>query len=257
VTVLESLCPVSDVREVAQNVFVLRFVAPSISRMAKAGQFVNIRVEGGTEPLLRRPFSVHSADGESIDIIFNIMGRGTASLRRKRPGDVIDVLGPLGVPFSLAGDDFETGILVAGGLGVAPLPIATVTLLAAGKNVETFLGARTKAQLATESLHNLHIATDDGSAGFFGTVVDLVRETLAQGLFPKPKMFACGPTAMLKAVAQYALSSGIPCEVSLEGPMGCGIGICQGCPVELTGSEKKYALMCKDGPTFDVRTVRL
>jgi dihydroorotate dehydrogenase electron transfer subunit len=228
-----------------------------MGRNAKPGQFVNVRVEDGTDPLLRRPFSIHRTDGEGIDIIFNVIGRGTGSLRRKRPGDFIDVIGPLGVPFSLDRDDFETGVLVAGGLGVAPLPIATATLLAAGKNVETFLGARTKAQLATESLHNLHIATDDGSAGFYGTVVDLARETLANGLFPKPKVFACGPTAMLRAVAQYVLSAKIPCEVSLEGPMGCGIGICQGCPVELAGSEKTYALMCKDGPTFDVRKVRL
>lgn len=248
-------CPVTGVRQVAENVHVISCAAPAISATVKAGQFVNIRVGDGGDLLLRRPFSVYRTDGDSVEFIFNVIGRGTACLSRKRPGDELDLLGPLGVPFNVSGGGFETALLIGGGLGVAPLPLATAALLAAGKRVETFLGARTGRQLASSYLVNLHIATDDGSQGYRGTVVELARATF--GGYRSPKIFACGPTPMLRAVAEFALGSSIPCEVSLEGPMGCGIGICQGCPVELTGGERKYALMCKDGPTFDVRKVRL
>ena len=104
-------------------------------------------------------------------------------------------------------------------------------------------------------LVNTLVATDDGSKGCHGTVVDLARSALASGRYPRPRMFACGPTAMLRAVRALALELDIPCEASLEGPMGCGCGICQGCPVELVDADRKYGLMCKDGPVFDVRKI--
>ncbi len=255
-SVYEIRATVETVREVAENIFVLRCHAPQISRTVRAGQFVNIRVADGTDPLLRRPFSVYRSDGEAIELLFNIVGRGTLCLRGKAPGSTLDVIGPLGVPFSLTEGDFSTGVLIGGGLGVAPLPISTATLRAAGKNVVTYLGARSSSHLVTEHLADVHIATDDGSTGFHGTVVDLARRDFADHPWAAPRLFACGPTPMLRAVAQFAVTAGLACEVSLEGPMGCGIGICQGCPVELVGEEKHYALMCKDGPTFDVRKVR-
>jgi dihydroorotate dehydrogenase electron transfer subunit len=186
-----------------------------------------------------------------------IMLKGTAVLARSARGDTLDVLGPLGVPYHLEDKNFETGVLIAGGLGIAPMPLATRALRAAGKKILTILGGRTSEQIVQDHLENVHISTDDGSRGFHGTVVDLAENLLA-GLSPaRPKLFACGPTAMLRAVAALAIRKNLPCEVSLEGAMACGIGICQGCPVELVGAEKKYALMCKDGPTFDVRSIRL
>jgi len=251
------VCPVSDVRQVAQGIYVLTFTSPRISSSLRPGQFLNIRVDECTDPLLRRPFSAYRVDGESVEIIFHVVGRGTRALRNKRSGDVIDVLGPLGTPFGIESPDYDTGVLIGGGLGVAPLPMATASLKKGGKSVVTFLGARTSSQLAGEHLENLHIATDDGSAGYAGTVVQLAAKIIPTIPLRRPKIFSCGPTPMLQAVAEFARTSGIPCEVSLEGPMGCGIGICQGCPVELAGEEKKYALMCKDGPTFDIRTIKI
>ncbi len=256
-TMLAGLFPVRDVRAVAENTYVLSFRAAPISQTVRAGQFLNIRVDDATVPLLRRPFSVHRTDGDIVEFIFNVVGRGTLSLSRLREGDEVDVVGPLGVPFTLGAQGFRTAILIGGGLGVAPLPLATATLRAAGTNVETFLGARSARFLAKNHLENLHVATDDGTEGFHGTVVDLLMRTLEKQPITEARMFACGPMPMLRAAAALSLKLNIPCEVSLEGPMGCGIGICQGCPVELTGGEKKYALMCKDGPTFDVRKVRL
>jgi dihydroorotate dehydrogenase electron transfer subunit len=254
---IQECCPVSGVREVAENVYVLTFHSPLISREVRPGQFLNIKVVEGSEPLLRRPFSVYNVDGENLEILFNVIGRGTAVLRAKQPHDCIDIIGPLGKPFSCAGDEFDTGVLLAGGLGVAPMPMLTRGLKVAGKEVITFLGARTRKAVTPSYLDNLHIATDDGSEGDRGTVVDLARRMFGRLTLRRPKLFACGPTAMLRAVAELARETGFPCEVSLEGPMACGFGICQGCPVELSGQGKKYALMCKDGPVFDVRTIRL
>lgn len=250
------LCSVLSLRSAGRNVYVLTLLAPDLAPRIRPGQFVNIRVEDALDPLLRRPFSVYRADGDRIEIIFNIVGKGTALLAAHRPGDTLDVLGPLGVPFTLDDERIRTGILVAGGLGVAPMPLTTAALLRRGCGVETFLGARDAATLVTDHLHNVSCATDDGSAGYHGTVVALLEQHLGKGIPPGPKMFACGPHAMLKAAAELAERLDIPCEVSLEGPMGCGVGICQGCPVELRNASQKYALMCKDGSTFDAKAIR-
>jgi dihydroorotate dehydrogenase electron transfer subunit len=251
------LCRVTSVRSVSRGIFVLSCVSPSIAASVQPGQFLNIKVGEGSDALLRRPFSAYWVEGDNVEIVFNVVGRGTAALGAMKPGDILDVLGPLGVPFHVAGRDFDTGVMLGGGLGVAPLPLLTRALRAAGKATMTFVGGRSASLLLPEHLENPHTATDDGSAGFHGTVLQLAREALAGGKVSRPKLFACGPTAMLKAVADFARTSGIPCEVSLEGPMGCGIGICQGCPVELAGVEKRYALMCKDGPTFDIQAIRI
>ncbi|MEK6650061.1 MAG: dihydroorotate dehydrogenase electron transfer subunit, partial [Bacteroidota bacterium] len=125
------------------------------------------------------------------------------------------------------------------------------------RSVQTYLGARTERHLVRRHLENVHVATDDGTAGDRGTVVDLVRRHLHDRMPVGPKIFGCGPTPMLKALATMSLQLGVECELSLEGDMACGIGICQGCPVERTSGPKKYALVCTDGPTFHAQDVRL
>lgn len=251
------LCRVEGVRTAGEGIHVLSFTSASVSRSIRAGQFLNLRVEEGCEPLLRRPFSAYRIEKTSIEIVFHVVGRGTAALRRKRQGDVLDVLGPLGKPFNTDDAGYDAGLLIGGGLGVAPLPLLTSALKKIGKPVLTFLGARAASRLVTDYLENVHTATDDGSEGFHGNAVDLASDFLRKNPVRRPKIFACGPMPMLKAVASFARGSDIPCEVSLEGPMGCGIGICQGCPVELAGPGTSYALMCKDGPVFDIRTIKI
>lgn len=251
------LCPVEEVRTAGEGIYVLSFTSAAMSRTIRPGQFLNLRIEEGCEPLLRRPFSAYRLEGTSIEIVFQVVGRGTAALRRKMPGEMLDVLGPLGKPFTTSDPGYDTGVLIGGGLGVAPLPLLTSALKERGKPFVTFLGARSAAGLVTDHLENLNTATDDGSKGFHGSVVGLAAEFLHRHPVARPKIFACGPMPMLRAVASFARASDIPCEVSLEGPMGCGIGICQGCPVELAGPEKMYALMCKDGPAFDIRTIKI
>lgn len=251
--ILQQICPIVKLQQLSGSIFVLTFVAPSLARSLRPGQFLNIKVDDG--PLLRRPFSAYRREGDHVEILFDVVGKGTSLLSRKRPGDALDILGPLGVPFGTDNQDFSTALLVGGGLGVAPLPIATEFLRRAGKDVRTFLGGRTSSLLVEGHLENLRAATDDGSRGFRGTVVDLLRETVAKETFERPRIFGCGPTPMLRALSAFAQDQGIPAEVSLEGPMACGIGICQGCPVELKAGG--YALMCKEGPVFDVRTINL
>ena len=254
---VQASCRVEDVREVSRTIHVLTFSSPEISRLLLPGQFVSIRVNPSGEPLLRRPFSVYRTEGGSVQIIFHVVGRGTMLLASRRPGDMLDVLGPLGVPFGTGTGDFATAILVAGGLGVAPLPIATRALGKLGKDIVTFLGARTADQLVEAHLQHVHVSTDDGTRGMRGTVVQLLASWLDGNAVPSPKIFACGPSPMLRALGELVQSRDIPCEVSLEGPMACGFGICQGCPVELSDGPRKYALMCTDGPVFDIRRVRI
>lgn len=248
--------PVLSKEEVAEKTFLLTLESSDLARFTLPGQFLNIRVDDSLSPLLRRPFSVARVEGSKVELIFNIVGRGTRILAEKQAGDKLDVLGPLGIPYQVDGD-FETAVIVAGGVGVAPFPILTDCLTRAGKNVETFLGARSSDHLVFHHLKSIHIATDDGSKGFHGTVVQLLDQYLKEHPIRKPKLFACGPTPMLKAVSVFAKEKGIQCELSLEGEMGCGIGICQGCPVERTRGDKKYALACTDGPTFDSREITL
>jgi len=254
--ILHTIGEVTAVRQVAENVFVLSFTSATLSSGTRPGQFLNIKVAGGTDPLLRRPFSVYRTEGDQVELIFNVVGKGTSAMHAMRPGDRLDILGPLGRPFSVDEGGFETALLVGGGLGVAPLPITTAELRKRGKKVVTFLGARSASQVVDAHLADVHIATDDGSRGFRGTVVDLLADFLTSHPVVAPKIFACGPTPMLKALALFALSRKLPCEVSLEGPMACGIGICQGCPVELAGQDGKYALMCKEGPAFPVEKIK-
>lgn len=252
---LHQLLTVHRVQHLTKNIFILSFDAPAIASTIRPGQFLNIKVDEGISPLLRRPFSVYRTEGDRVEVLIDVVGKGTAILSRKRPGDPLDVLGPLGVPFSLAGEGYSTALLVGGGLGVAPLPLLTDFLRREGKKVATFLGARSASMLIAAHLENLSCATDDGSRDFHGNVVDLLKTTMAQKNFKHPRIFGCGPTPMLRALAAFAIERQIPAEVSLEGPMACGIGICQGCPVERKGTQKTYSLMCKDGPVFNVRDI--
>ncbi len=253
--ILQLICPVHHIKRVTQDIFVLSIVAPEVARSVRPGQFLNIRIDDGLSPLLRRPFSVHRVEEDRVEILFDVVGKGTGILSRRRPGDSVDILGPLGTPFSTDANNFSTALLVAGGLGVAPLPLTTEFLLRSGKSVVTMLGARTSTLLVDAHLRNVSAATDDGTKGFEGTVVDLLKTTMGRQEYPSPKIFGCGPMPMLRTLSAFSEERGIPAEVSLEGPMACGIGICQGCPVELRGEQKSYGLMCKDGPVFDVRKI--
>ena len=241
---------VTDCREILEGIFLLSFRSPEIALGSAPGQFVNIRCSNGCLPLLRRPFSISRVEGDSIELMFNIVGQGTTLLSKKKVGEELDVLGPLGSPFKCQGD-FNTAILVGGGLGVAPFPFLTDAVLREKKNILTIIGARSSRRLAEQHLLNAQVATDDGSKGFRGTVVDLLKTRVPPEGSKHSKIFGCGPTKMLSALSEFAREKGIECELSLEGDMACGMGLCQGCPVERVDGKKKYSLVCVDGPTFN------
>ncbi len=251
------ICPIAEVCNIGENIYVLSFISPEIAEVTRPGQFVNVRINNSYSPLLRRPFSVYFIEGDEIQILFNTIGRGTKILSEKKDSDKIDIIGPLGKPYTI-NSDYNYAILVAGGMGVASLPLLTKSLVAQGVSIETFVGARTSKQLILKNLINVHIATDDGSEGFHGTVVDLLQCRLSQNhKIQSTCIFACGPMQMLKKVSELAEKFEIPCELSIETMMACGIGICQGCVVERMNSENKYSLVCKDGPVFNSKTVKI
>jgi len=241
---------VQDRREVAEGMFLLRITSPEIAGSAEPGQFVNIKaLEVLWGPFLRRPFSISNVADDSIDLIFNVIGSGTRLLASRRRGDALDLLGPLGRPFGYH-DDYATAVMVAGGLGIAPFPFLHTVVKKKGRSTLAIVGSRTGSQLYTDPFDSVECATDDGSSGFHGTVVDLLKKVLVGRTIDRPKIFGCGPTPMLKALSAAAIDMNVPCEISLEGDMACGIGLCQGCPVETRKGPGKYQLVCTEGPTF-------
>ncbi len=258
-----TLSPITRRHELAPGLVTLRFYNSHVARNTRAGQFVNVLPKAGfLDPLLRRPFSLYWTEGEEAEIIVQAHGRGTGILAEAREGESLDILGPLGRPWMIDSNDYQTAVLLIGGVGVASMPLLTRALERKEVPIQTFYGARTSALIARERLVNLLIATDDGSEGFRGSNVMLVRAALEEGRLEAPKLFACGPTGMMRAAQSLAAEFGVPCEISLETEMACGIGICQGCPVlneesifRATG--RRYRLVCTDGPSFRAEEVVL
>jgi dihydroorotate dehydrogenase electron transfer subunit len=245
--------PVEKSIELDNKIFLLKIRCPEISSVIKPGEFLNIRVSETTYPLLRRPFSVCDVEGDCFYIMFNIFGEGTRILAGKHPGDRVDLLGPLGKGFNGEGD-YETAFIVAGGLGVAPFPYFIKTI-ENSKNIFCFIGGRTHKDIILHGMKNISIATDDGSLGFKGNVVELLEENINLLTSSKVKIFACGPNAMLRSLKNFTIKNNFDCEASTECAMACGFGICQGCPIQSTNNPDKYLLVCKDGPVFNVRDV--
>jgi len=238
----------------SNDVTLITLACPAIAAAAKPGNFVNIKVNDAVQPLLRRPFSIHNVHGDNIEVMVKAIGQGTTLLSNAIEGTSLMMLGPLGNCFEVSSKPFRTAILVSGGIGTAPMLFLEKKLIANGKKVINLIGGRTKDDLLIHKLTNCHVATDDGSAGFTGTVVELLRHKLAK-LQQKStiKVFACGPTPMLKALANFCHEQQLACELSLEAVMGCGIGICYGCTVHVNNrdGEPDTMLLCQKGAIID------
>ena len=248
--------PVEKTIELDYNIFLLQVHCPQLSSSIKPGQFLNVRVTERISPLLRRPFSICDVEGEFLYLMFNVMGEGTSILAHKPKGSTIDILGPLGNGFILD-DEYETAVIVAGGLGAAPFPYVTRNLKRLGKNIFSFIGGRTHSDVIKYGMENIQVSTDDGSEGLKGNVVQLLEKNLNKLKENRVKIFACGPTAMLQSLQKFCLKNNFNCEVSTECAMACGFGICQGCPIESEKHPEKYLLVCKDGPVFNIKDVKL
>jgi len=239
---------------VAPGVGLLTLRSPRIAATVRPGQFVHLRISTGTDAILRRPFSVHRAHGEDIEILYQVLGRGTRDLAMKSRGDVMDAVGPLGRGWEVPQDAAHV-LLVAGGLGAAPLGMLAEQLAVRGVAVSVALGAPTAERLVARDLfervaRRVAVSTDDGSTGIRGHVT-VVAEKLIEADRPDV-VCACGPEIMARSVAALADAAGVACLVSLERLMGCGIGACLSCVVTTVNGRKRA---CVDGPVFDAREV--
>jgi dihydroorotate dehydrogenase electron transfer subunit len=253
-SIIDIRATIVETRNISSSVSIITLDCPAIAAAAKPGNFVNIKVSDAALPLLRRPFSIHNVRGSLIDVMVKSIGSGTSLFCASPKGSTVMVLGPLGTGFDITSKVFNTAILVSGGIGTAPMLFLERALEAKGKKVINLIGGRTKEELLARDLSNCRFATDDGSEGFKGTVVDLLRNELpALEKEGAPKVFACGPNPMLKAVAGFCREHQLACDVSLESMMGCGIGICYGCSTEINSpdGEKRTILLCKEGAVID------
>ena len=250
-------------REISPGLVVLAFENSFIARNTQPGQFVNVLPKiGFTDPLLRRPFSVYNITGENVEIIIQDHGRGTNILAATQPGEFLDVLGPLGKPWHTGSKNYDVAIMLIGGVGVASMPLLAKYFQKESIRYAAYYGARNASLFADEYLNNIEYSTDDASKGFHGSVIENLRGHLRQGKYSQPKLFVCGPTGMMRAAVKLANDFKIPCEISLETEMACGIGICQGCPIqtsapELEATGRKFHLVCTHGPSFEQEAIIL
>jgi dihydroorotate dehydrogenase electron transfer subunit len=255
--------PLVERRPLEGPYVVLSFRHPEVAHAARAGQFVMIKAGVSADPPLRRPFSILRVDRreETFSLFLKTIGAGTRALAELRPGETAQCLGPLGRPFSAPLPGLEP-LLVAGGYGIAPFRLFCEELLAHGRRARVFYGGRTAADLQVrEPFAEMGIplvaSTDDGSFGHRGRVTEPLEAHLDEQP-GKAQLYACGPDAMLRAVARVAERRGLPAEVSLDPWMGCGVGTCLGCVVWIQGPQEprpRYRCACTEGPVFDAAEV--
>jgi len=245
----------------------MTLVAPGIAELSRPGHFLAVQVGGGSESamLLRRAFAIYEVRqrgvyGGTVEFIFSVHGKGTAWLARQRPHDPLDVVGPLGKPFPLP-RQAVTATLVGGGYGSAPLLPLAAALRERGCRVDFVLGAASVDRLfgqldAKRMASSLAVTTDDGSSGERGRVNDVLPEVLDRT--GSEVVYACGPMAMLRAVAELAAERGIPAQVAVEESMACGIGVCMTCVLPVVGEDGTTRMLrsCVEGPVFLADRVR-
>ncbi len=244
--------PILQKQNLARGIYSYVVKAPEIAREAKAGQFANIAVPGFT---LRRPISICGFDAQSGEVrfVFEERGKGTAELAKLREGECLDILAPLGNGFDIPEGKI---IVVGGGIGVPPL-----LGVSKNANAEAILGFRDITRVILEEDFQaatngaVTICTDDGSYGFHGVVTAPLSEKLKNGGYSA--VMACGPEPMIKAVIKTCEEYKIPCQVSLEQRMGCGVGACVVCScMTVRDGKEYYSRVCKDGPVFKAEEVR-
>ena len=249
----------------AQTYYQLSLKVGEISRLAKPGQFVHLRVNDETVPLLRRPFSIHSVGEENLQILYKVIGKGTEILAQRKKGELLDIIGPSGNGYKLP-EEKEKVVLVAGGIGVASLyflaeqiipPLTSsplegedggeggLVVLIGGKSREDILCRDKFKKLNVDVM----VSTEDGTSGRKGLVTDLLKDFLSTFNFQlSTVLYACGSWEMLKETAKIAGKYAVACYLSLERIIACGVGACQGCVIS---TKDGYQRVCKDGPVFD------
>lgn len=249
----QTMAKVLRVEDIAKDIFLLQVEAPGIAQAAKPGQFVHLAVPDAGSHILRRPISLMGFDEKTLTMAIQIKGEGTRRLRGLRSGDEADVLGPIGRGFELRGA--KRVFFVGGGVGVAPVRGA-LDQFKQECACEAFFGYRSEAFVY--GLDGLdcpaHVVTDDGTLGERALVTAPLLRAIEAGA--PDVIFACGPAPMLRAVQRIALERDIPCQISLEERMGCGLGACLVCNCKVRAADGfDYKRVCVDGPVFDAQEV--
>ncbi len=250
--------------QLKSDIYKFSVQAPEIVKEAKPGNFIEIRVSDQTEPFLRRPISIYNLEKENgiLEFIFQVKGKGTEILSKKKENDLIDIIGPLGYG-TFKYDQYKNLGIIGGGIGVFPLYELAKCAKKDNKNVNTYLGFRNKDYVVLEDEFQnisdyLTITTDDGSYAKQGFAINFLEKDIEEGKIDA--IYACGPLPMLKAVQKLAIEKNIPCQISLEEKMGCGLGVCLGCAVKTAKSPKdapEYWHVCKAGPVFQAKDVEI
>ena len=248
-------------QEISPGYWRIRLTAPQEFAAATPGQFVMVQISNAIDPLLRRPFAIFDAGfptstGGYFEMLYKVVGKGTTILSTLHETDHVDILGPLGTGFDQGHDD-EEKLIVGGGIGLAPLYLLARELVTRKSPVRLFAGGRTRDDiLCLSEFERLgvecHTATEDGSLGEKGFVTLALNKHLDK-LKGKATIYACGPDAMLRAVAKIAADRNIPCQVSLEGTMACGMGACLGCVTPGKNHSPQtpdFRCVCTEGPVF-------
>ena len=242
---------VAEQKKLAEGIYSMWLQAEEIAVQAKPGQFISV-YSNDKSRVLPRPISICEIDREQgkLRIVYRVVGKGTEEFSKASSGDTFEILGPLGNGFPLEEAKGKRVLMVGGGIGVPPMlqtakeAEAEAVIVSGYRNNDLFL----KEEL--ENAGSLYIATEDGSVGTKGNVLDAIRENDIQA----DVMFACGPTPMLRALKQYAEEKNMPCWISMEEKMACGIGACLACVCQSKNVDSHSHVhnkrICKDGPVF-------
>jgi len=244
---MQKLCNIITAQQLTDHTHAITMAGGELGLSARPGQFLHVKCGDGV--LLRRPISICDCREGLLTIVFEAKGPGTQWLGEKKSGQ-LDVLGPLGRGFDTSGRNV---LLVGGGIGVPPLLFAAREVLGLATAI---LGFRSRDHLILQNqfrdiCKKVTITTDDGSYGAPGFVTEPLEDHLKQGGYDA--ILACGPTPMLQAVSALAADYGIPCQVSLEERMACGVGACVGCAIQM--KDGQMLRVCKDGPVFSAQEV--
>jgi dihydroorotate dehydrogenase electron transfer subunit len=249
------ISPVLSNKEITPGIYLMWLKSPEIAAQAQAGQFVMVAC--GDETVLRRPISVHSNDDDKLALLYMVVGKGTEWLTHLKEGSSLDMLGPLGNGFQVAEapKGIQSYLMIAGGIGIAPLRFLVEKVRASCRQIIVLQGAATATRLYPKELLppdvSMAVATEDGTAGHKGLITDLIPSFTTTA----DEIFVCGPMPMLKYVAENQKTLRLadkPVSLSLEMRMACGLGVCYGCTIRTKNGLKQ---VCKDGPVFDMNEI--
>ena len=256
-TLLNEKATVLSNENVGPRLYIMELQSLSIAPLVQPGQFVHMQLNGFDQHILRRPFSILDTNPiqGTMTILYQVVGQGTQFMTDAKPGHKFDIIGSIGRPWDIPAAH-ERVLIVGGGVGSAPLFMLSKQAKEAGAQVDVVIGAATKEALVLyeryHAVHGqaLHCATDDGSFGYAGFCTGPTQELLAENHYNK--VYVCGPEPLMHAIANEAATAQVPCQLSMEKRMACGVGACLSCVVETTQGKKRA---CVDGPIFDAEQV--